>query len=172
MGRGRRKMRCRGPCVLNWEVSSPQPFSIVPLEGASPILFQQRILSHNRAGSSSPAGPGTSRFRRRARSARVFAHGGAVPTIGFGLRVHSRPFAVNPPSLLFCDSCAFSRLVIRSFVPLCGLGVRNPYALLSESAYASTNSGSTHFPCSRIKSTRRSTASASGMLNLMACLPT
>src|SRR5947209_2017749 len=32
--------------------------------------------------------------------------------------------------------------------------------------------GSTHLPCSRIKSFRRSTASASGMLNFTDCLPT
>jgi len=36
----------------------------------------------------------------------------------------------------------------------------------------STFSGSTHLPCSRIKSTRRSTASASGMLNFTGVLPT
>jgi len=32
--------------------------------------------------------------------------------------------------------------------------------------------GSTHLPCSRIKSTSRSTASNSGMLNLIGVLPT
>src|SRR5690242_2219943 len=34
------------------------------------------------------------------------------------------------------------------------------------------SAGSAHFPCSRIRSFRRSTASASGMLNFTAVLPT
>jgi len=36
----------------------------------------------------------------------------------------------------------------------------------------SCNSGSTHLPCSLMRSTNRSTASASGMLNLIGVLPT
>ncbi len=50
------------------------------------------------------------------------------------------------------------------------------WVLNFEGSYAGTavsfSSGSTHFPCSLIKSISRSTASASGMLNLIAFFPT
>src|ERR1051325_8879259 len=45
------------------------------------------------------------------------------------------------------------------------------HAVTPEAATSSV-CGSTHLPCSRIRSTRRSTASVSGMLNFTAFLPT
>lgn len=45
-------------------------------------------------------------------------------------------------------------------------------ALPESQAVATVGSGSTHFPCSRMRSTRRSTASPSGMLNFTGFFPT
>ena len=63
-----------------------------------------------------------------------------------------------------CESCVRTSINSRSrrlFV----LGKSPPYVV-------AMTAGSTHFPCSRIRSLSRSTASASGMLNFTGCLPT
>ena len=51
-------------------------------------------------------------------------------------------------------------------------GQRAPFPRRMPLYTAATAAGSTHLPCSRMRSLSRSTASASGMLNFTACLPT
>ena len=53
-----------------------------------------------------------------------------------------------------------------------GNGIGGPARYETASTGVACGAGSTHLPCSRIKSLRRSTASTSGMLNFTAVLPT